>query len=195
MTKLLINNPQGLQELIDISSGGGYYDPTKILWDERIDGAMPEITLGGMTRVGGSLVLDNNLLAASIASKLTIAKNVLIAKIDFDVDAIYTAVIGRKDTEYIKSEEHALAYIAANYTGTVPAFVQDYATSEGQTAAWAADAIAAKATAWRTAQASMRANRLQHKADARGAASIAALDVIQAAWVAYVAAIKASLGI
>ena len=122
-------------------------------------------------------------------------KNALITRIDTDVDAIYTAVIGRKDTEYIKAEEQALAYIAANYTGTVPEFVQDYATSEGQTASWAADAIAAKATAWRTAQASMRANRLQHKADARTAGSIAALDVIQAAWVAYVAAIKVTLGI
>ena len=58
--KLLVNNPAGDQEIIEIGDGGAYFDPDRVLWDERQDGMIDPypLTLGGMVRVnddeGGS---------------------------------------------------------------------------------------------------------------------------------------------
>lgn len=56
MSKLLVNAPSGAQEIIEVGEGGGYFDAARVLWDERDDGALPAITLGGMVRKGGALV-------------------------------------------------------------------------------------------------------------------------------------------
>lgn len=56
--KLLVNTPKGTQEIIEVSESGGYFDEARILWDERIDGPLPDITLGGMVRVADKLVFD-----------------------------------------------------------------------------------------------------------------------------------------
>jgi hypothetical protein len=58
MKKLLVNTPKGTQEIVEIGEGGGYFDQSRVLWDERIDGDLPEITLGGMVRSDSSLVFD-----------------------------------------------------------------------------------------------------------------------------------------
>lgn len=58
MSKLLVNAPSGAQELKEVGPGGSYFDASRVVWDEREDGPMPEITLGGMVRSGGSLVFD-----------------------------------------------------------------------------------------------------------------------------------------
>lgn len=63
MSKLLINTPSGLQELIEVGEGGGYFDISRVLWDEQIDGAIPDITVGGMVRQGNQLVFDSQLFA------------------------------------------------------------------------------------------------------------------------------------
>lgn len=68
MSKLLVNTPPGKQEVIDIRTGGGYFDASRVLWDERIDGAIPAITLGAMKRIGGALVYEAALDAATIAA-------------------------------------------------------------------------------------------------------------------------------
>ena len=72
MPKLLINSPSGEQKLIEIGATGGYYDTTKVLWDESRDGDMPDITLGKMERSGNSLItLSDYILehAAAIYAK------------------------------------------------------------------------------------------------------------------------------
>lgn len=69
MTKLLVNNTEGVQEVIVVGQGGGYFDLSRVLWDERIDGPLPEIQVGGMVRVDGQLVLDPVLLAAHQAAQ------------------------------------------------------------------------------------------------------------------------------
>ena len=66
--KLLVNAPSGQQELITISEGGGYFDQSRVLWDERTDGQIPAITVGGMKRNGNSLEFDQQLLDAHNAS-------------------------------------------------------------------------------------------------------------------------------
>lgn len=64
MTKLLVNTPVGKQEVIQVCEGGGYFDPSRVLWDEREDGPLPQITLGGMVRDSGKLVFSQDRLAA-----------------------------------------------------------------------------------------------------------------------------------
>lgn len=74
MSKLLVNTPTGLQELIEVGDGGGYFDPSRVLWDERTDGVLPSITVGGMVRQGSQLVFDSQLFAeyeAKLAATVT----------------------------------------------------------------------------------------------------------------------------
>ncbi len=56
--QILVDLPSGKQELMIVGEGGGYVDPSAVIWNENIDGAMPAITLGGMVRSGGSLNFD-----------------------------------------------------------------------------------------------------------------------------------------
>ncbi len=74
MKRMLVNAPPGDQRLITVGEGGGYYDLARVVWDERIDGPLPEITLGGMVRQGDALVLDNDLLAAAQAAATAAAR-------------------------------------------------------------------------------------------------------------------------
>ena len=90
MNKLLVNTPRGAQEIVEVDEGGGYFDATRVLWDERTDGPLPVITIGGMKRAGNGLVMDAELLAASNTAKLNAEKvsvrnqrNSLIAATDW----------------------------------------------------------------------------------------------------------------
>lgn len=65
--KLLVNAPSGAQELITIGEGGKYFDEARVLWDERTDGPLPSITLGGMVRNGATLTFDQARLDAHAA--------------------------------------------------------------------------------------------------------------------------------
>lgn len=62
MFKLLVNAPSGVQEVVEVDQGGGYLplEPWRKLWDEREDGVLPTITLGGMVRQGSTLVFDQD---------------------------------------------------------------------------------------------------------------------------------------
>ena len=60
MYKLLVNAPSGLQEIIDVTETGSYFDPALVIWDERIDGTLPEVTLGGMVRIEGSSATEES---------------------------------------------------------------------------------------------------------------------------------------
>jgi hypothetical protein len=65
---LLVDAPTGLQELVEVGEGGGYFDATRVLWDEREDGPLPEITLGAMVRVGAGLVFDQARMDEHVAA-------------------------------------------------------------------------------------------------------------------------------
>jgi hypothetical protein len=58
--KLLVDAPSGAQEMLEIDVTGSYYDESRVLWDERTDGPLPEITLGGMVRDGDTLVFSQS---------------------------------------------------------------------------------------------------------------------------------------
>lgn len=68
--KLLVNAPTGKQELIEIGEGGGYFDIARVLWDERVDGDIPQITLGGMVRQSNALVFNQARMDEHIAASV-----------------------------------------------------------------------------------------------------------------------------
>ena len=56
MCNLIVNTPTGEQKIIEIKESGSYFDLSKVVWDERVDGLIPEvITIGKMIRKGKSL--------------------------------------------------------------------------------------------------------------------------------------------
>lgn len=119
-----------------------------------------------------------------------------LKSIDGDVDAIYSAVIGNRASEYERAESDALAYQAAGYTiSPVPPYVQDWANAKSASPSWAADNIIETAMQWRTAQSSVRTNRLTAKEAARSAIDKAAIDAALAIWATFVDTIKESLNI
>lgn len=96
MPRLLVNQPSGKQEIIDITESGGYFDLSRVIWDERTDGALPEVTLGKMQRVNNQLVtLDDYLpehaaavYAESIPHEITMRQTELALR-----DAGYLAAV------------------------------------------------------------------------------------------------------
>lgn len=196
MFKLLVNSPSGLQEVIEIDWTGVYLDSGTVVWDERVDGSLPDNTIvGAMVKQGNLLTVDSTMQAAYNAAILIGNKSVFIQSIDNDCDSIINAVIGRRETEYITAEAQARAYVAAGYTGTVPDYVQNWATVKKQTAQWAADDIVNTSNMWRSSQETARFNRLQHKEDARNAATQTDLDAVITSWNTFVSTLKSNLGL
>jgi len=68
MPKLLVNDPAGKQKVIEISETGQYFDQSRVVWDERADGVLPEITLGKMQRVNDQLVMLEDYLPEHAAA-------------------------------------------------------------------------------------------------------------------------------
>ena len=68
-SKLLVNTPSGKQEVIEIGFGGGYFDDTRVVWDERKDGKLPDdIQIGKMKRINNTLVTSDEFIPEHIAA-------------------------------------------------------------------------------------------------------------------------------
>lgn len=64
MIKLLVNEPWGEQSIREIHESGSYFDPERVLWDERIHGPMfdeHKAKVGWLKRDGKRLVEDTEL--------------------------------------------------------------------------------------------------------------------------------------
>jgi len=81
MYQLLVNAPDDTQRIEHISSTGEYYDASRVIWDERTDGALPSITLGGMTRVGTDLVFSQPQMDQHNAALLPAIQSIKLAEI------------------------------------------------------------------------------------------------------------------
>lgn len=193
--KILVNAPSGEQQVIELGDGGGYFDPSRVLWDEREDGPMPEITLGGMVREGGALAFDAARAAASDAGVIQQAIAAFVRRVDADVDAIYAAAVGNRGPEYDQAAIDAAAYKAAGYVGAVPASVASWAAAKGWSAQAATDDILVAAARLAQARDTIRAQRLLRKEQARVAVDSAALGVIESTWTGFVGAVRAQLGV
>lgn len=189
--KLLVNAPTGDQRLIEVGPGGGYFDPSRVLWDERMDGALPAITLGGMVRSGDTLVFDQARMDAHTAA-IALSRPAMASQIDATVAAIY-AKPSAFVKEYEAREAQARAFKAAGYTGTVPPRVQGFATPAAMTAQAASDLIIAQADQLLAALDLLSDLRMQKYA-VTGAATDAGARTVFDSTMASIAAIAASLG-
>ena len=119
-----------------------------------------------------------------------------IKRIDAESDALVRAVIGERSSEYELAEREALAYKAAGYPVTsVPDSVSAWAIAQGWTSTQATDSILELATAWRTAQAALRAGRLLYKQQVAVAIDAAAVNTAKADWSSLLTSLKTSLGV
>ena len=66
--RLLVDTPIGRQEVIEVGAGGGYFDPSRVLWDERVDGPLPDMILGGMVRVRDALMFNQARMDEHVAA-------------------------------------------------------------------------------------------------------------------------------
>lgn len=58
MPRLLVEFPDGNQQFLEIDETGSFFDESKVMWDERTDGELPNnIILGRMKKEGNQLVL------------------------------------------------------------------------------------------------------------------------------------------
>ena len=58
MHQLIVENPQGLQEILDITASGSYFDTNRVLWDTRLMGEIPDTVkaaLGKLSRTPGTI--------------------------------------------------------------------------------------------------------------------------------------------
>lgn len=190
--KLLVNAPSGSQEVIEVGEGGGYFDVTRVIWDERTDGPLPNITLGGMVRVGNSLVLDAVMRDAAIAANLASLKTTLTKQIDDAVITIYDRPMALSK-EYEAREKAAADYKAAGYTGTVPARLAGFATPAAMTTTAAADLVLSQAAQMRGAL-DMLSDLRMRKYEVQRATTEAAARTVHTTIMGQIAAIAAALG-
>lgn len=195
MRKLLVIKPDGTRGVIPIGDSGSYYDQSKVIWDERTDGEMPQDACPNMRKVNGKLVVDEALVFEAKTKQLLDSKMVALMTVDLSNDDIVTSVIGRRDTEYLMAEKQAQAYIDAGYKGDTYPYVDSWAIAKAKSEKWSADNIIETANNWRAIQADMRSKRLKAKEDVRNATSTDSIDTIVQQWYAYLGIIKQQLGI
>lgn len=195
MRKLLVIKPDGTRGVIPIEDSGSYYDQSKVVWDESIDGKMPQDVSPNMVKIDGKLVVDEALVFEAKTKELLDSKMSALMTVDLSNDDIVTSVIGRRDTEYLMAEKQAQAYIDAGYKGDTYPYVDSWAIAKAKSEKWAADNIIETAANWRAIQADMRSKRLKAKEDIRNATSTDTVDAIVHQWYGYLGIIKQQLGI
>jgi len=194
MPKLLVEKPDGSRDIIYVEYTGSYYDQSKVIWDERTDGEMPQDACPNMRKVNGKLVVDEALVFEAKTKQLLDGKMSALMTVDLSNDSIVTSVIGRRDTEYLMAEKQAQEFIDAGYKGDTFPYVDSWAQAKQSDQKWAADNIIETATNWRAVQSDMRAKRLKAKEDIRNAASVDIVDQIVNQWRKYIAIITKQLG-
>lgn len=102
MAKLLIDSPSGEQKVIEIDDSGSYFDPARVLWDTRLRGEMPIVTLGKMQLVGNNLITLDDYLPAHEA---------VINKVDIPV--------------FVTRRQARLALLDASLLSTINAFISE----------------------------------------------------------------------
>lgn len=58
MRKLIVIDPLVGRQVIEVDESGAYFDPERVLWDERSDGAMPDIDITGAVRIDDYLIFN-----------------------------------------------------------------------------------------------------------------------------------------
>lgn len=120
MPRLLINAPSGLQEIIEISATGNYFDAARIIWDERTDGPLPDITPGKMQRSGDQLITLDDFLLEHLAAVLTDAKAEKIIELTSVYEAATYANIEHASKTWKADRDSQQLLAAVLSVGSVP---------------------------------------------------------------------------
>lgn len=120
MPNLLVNAPSGRQEIIEISATGSYFDAALVIWDERTDGPLPELTIGKMQRSGDQLITLADYLPAHAAVLLADAKTAKLAELQAAYEAANYADIehASKTWKADRDSQQLLATVLS--VGSVP---------------------------------------------------------------------------
>lgn len=119
----------------------------------------------------------------------------LAAEIDKASDALRLSIVGDplRVEEYRIAREEATAFVAANYSGTVPSSVQSWATAKSWTPKQAADDIMHTAQLWSSALYAIRTIRLVGKEAVRNAADAAAVNTAYQTAINQLTALKGAM--
>lgn len=120
MPRLLVTAPDGRQSIVQIGQTGQYYDPSRVIWDERTDGAMPEITLGKMQRSGDQLITLDDYVPEHLAVVLGEAKSEKRAELQAAYDAALSANIDYNSKTYSATKERRELLSEILSVGSVP---------------------------------------------------------------------------
>jgi hypothetical protein len=187
--------PLILTNAIVESFGYAMYDFSPVpanRWDQKLVEVTPIKDEYGIYRQQWQ-VLD--LAGQELEDRITTRIKDNLISIDRDVDAIYGSVLGNRSTEYQLAEQDAQNYARAGYEGTVPQSVLVWAQVKDWTTIKAADDILLQAAQWRTAQATIRATRLQHKETVRVSKTVAGQNTVMNSWSQFIVVLKTQLGI
>ena len=116
MIRLLVNAPTGEQEIISIDESGAYFDPARVLWDERVDGALPAVTLGKMQRTGNQLVELNDYLPSYISA----AKEAKEQELKMAYETAVTAPITHNSIVWAAGRDDQSLLVSCLVAGSVP---------------------------------------------------------------------------
>lgn len=122
MIKLLVNSPSGKQELLQIDASGAYLDQAGVIWDERTDGTLPEITIGKMQRNGDQLEMLADYLPEHAAA-------VYAESVPYEI-TIRQAVLALREAGYLAAVKSWVASVGGEleiYWDTSPVFRRNHA--------------------------------------------------------------------
>ena len=134
--------------------------------------------------------------AEDLAERHAAEKTSFLFQVKAEAGAITQQVLSGLDSEYELAEKEAAAYRTAGYPAeSIPESVKSEMDARGVTAIVACDAILTAASGWRSAQASLRKNRLAVQAAAAASVDATGLDAIKENWATFMASLRSSLGV
>lgn len=120
MCRLLVTDPDGRQSVIHVGLTGQYYDLSRVIWDERTDGAMPEITIGKMQRSGDQLITLDDYVPEHLAVVLGEAKAEKRAELKSAYESALSADIDYNSKTYSATKERRELLSEILSVGSVP---------------------------------------------------------------------------
>jgi len=134
--------------------------------------------------------------AEDLAERHAAEKTNFLFQVKAEAGAITQQVLSGLDSEYDLAEKEAAAYRDAGYPAeSIPESIKSEVDARGVTPTVACDTILTAASNWRTAQASLRRNRLAAQAAAAASVDATGLDVIKENWATFMASLRSSLGV
>lgn len=169
--KLVVNAPTGKGEVIEIGEGGGYFDQSRVVWDEREDGPVP-----------AAMLVEIEAANAPSLADLKAAKKIEVNKeCDLRMNALVASYPAQEVATFAKQETEARAFLA-NSAASTP-LIDALAANRGVPKAELAARIVAKADAFAAYAGRVIGYRqkLEDQIDAATEATLGAIDPL-AGW-------------